>query len=70
MWSTAAVTPAITPASSACANATLAVPAWPEVGTGGGSLAKVEDGMLRVELPLAQRPVRLRSVPIESRESR
>jgi HSP20 family protein len=32
--------------------------------------ARYEDGMLRVELPLAQRPQRLRAVPIESREPR
>ena len=34
------------------------------------AVARYEDGMLRVELPLVQRPVRLRSVPIEGRESR
>ncbi len=32
--------------------------------------ARYEDGMLRVELPLVQRPQRLRAVPIESREPR
>jgi HSP20 family protein len=32
--------------------------------------AHYEDGMLRVELPLAQGPPRLRAVPIESREPR
>jgi HSP20 family protein len=31
--------------------------------------ARYEDGMLRVELPLVQRPERSRSVPIESGES-
>jgi HSP20 family protein len=31
--------------------------------------ARYEDGMLRVELPLAQRPPRQREVPIESREA-
>ena len=30
--------------------------------------ARYEDGMLRIELPLVQRPPRLRSVPIESRQ--
>ncbi len=30
--------------------------------------ARYEDGMLRIELPLVQRPSRLRSVPIESRQ--
>jgi HSP20 family protein len=32
--------------------------------------ARYEDGMLRVELPLVQRPQRLRAVPIENRETR
>lgn len=32
--------------------------------------ARYEDGMLRVELPLAQRTPRLRAVPIESQERR
>ena len=32
--------------------------------------ARYEDGMLRVELPLVQRPHRLRAVPIESRDTR
>ena len=31
--------------------------------------AHYEDGMLRVELPLVQRPPRSRAVPIESSES-
>ena len=32
--------------------------------------ARYEDGMLRVELPLVQRPPRSRAVPIESGETR
>ncbi len=32
--------------------------------------ARYENGMLRVELPLAGHPPRLRAVPIESREGR
>jgi HSP20 family protein len=32
--------------------------------------ARYENGMLRVELPLVQRPPRLRAVPIESQEAR
>ena len=34
------------------------------------AVARYEDGMLRVELPLAQQPARLRSVPIKSQETR
>ena len=34
------------------------------------AIARYEHGMLRVELPLAQRPPRLRAVPLESREGR
>ena len=34
------------------------------------AIARYEDGMLRVELPLVQRPPRLRPVPIESRRAR
>lgn len=37
---------------------------------GEDATARYEDGMLRVELPLMQRPERSRAVPIESGESR